>query len=55
MIRAPHDSDGYNRLFGEGSVAWLDAEVVHTLRRVDRRVPSAKELHDYYKLLDVVP
>lgn len=54
-LRAPHDSDGYNRLFGDLSVAWVDADALHARRRVDRNLPTAKDLYEYYKLLDVLP
>ena len=54
-IQAPHDSEGCNRLFGDGMVAWVDTEEINALRPVDARTPTAKQLAEYYKLLDVLP
>jgi len=55
MIRAPHNSKGCNRLFGEGSVVWLGMRVVERHRPVAFRAPSETELDEYYRLFDVVP
>lgn len=54
-IRAPHDSEGYNRLFGDGMVAWVDADAVNALRPVSAQVPNVKQLREYYERLDVLP
>jgi prepilin-type N-terminal cleavage/methylation domain-containing protein len=54
-IEAPHRGRGYNRLFGNGSGAWISADVVGATRAVNDQVPSAQQMHDYYQLLDVVP
>ena len=54
-LRAPHDSDGYNLLFGRGSVTWVDSDALHARRRVDRNLPTDKDLYEYYKFLDLVP
>ena len=55
MIRAPHKSKGYNRLFGEGSVVWLGARAVEEHRPVVLAAPTDKELNEYYRLFDVLP
>ena len=55
VIRAPHKSKGYNRLFGEGSVAWLGAQAIEQQRPVGLTAPTDKELNDYYRLFDVLP
>jgi len=52
---APHNAQGYNRLFGDGSVAWAPAAKVNTLRPVGEQTPTAHELRAYYQLLDVLP
>ena len=54
-LRAPHDSQGYNRLFGDGLVAWVDSEKINAFRPVDADEPTPEQLHEYYKLLDVLP
>ena len=54
-IRAPHGGDGYNRLFGDDSVQWVDAEAVNASRPVGVVAPTEDELHEYYLLLDVLP
>ena len=52
---APHDSDGYNRLFGDGSVQWAAAEALTALRPIDETEPTEDEMNEYFKLLDVLP
>ena len=54
-ISAPHGGDGYNRLFGDGSAQWVDAEAVNASRPVGDAAPTESELHEYYLLLDVLP
>ncbi len=54
-IRAPHDGDGYNRLFGDDSVQWVDAEAINASRPIGAVAPTEDELHEYYLLLDVLP
>lgn len=54
-IRAPHDATGYNRLFGNGSVQWVKAEALDPFRPVSATPPTAKQMHDYYQLMDVLP
>ena len=54
-VRAPHQSQGCNRLFGDGSVLWADVDDINTVRKVGRSAPNAKQLHEYYLLLDVLP
>ena len=54
-IRAPHQSVGCNRLFGDGSVLWADAADINIGRKVGRNTPNARQLYEYYLLLDVLP
>jgi prepilin-type N-terminal cleavage/methylation domain-containing protein len=54
-IRAPHGGDGYNRLFGDDSVQWVDAGTVNATRPVSDAAPAKSELQEYYLLLDVAP
>jgi len=54
-ILAPHDSSGYNRLFGDGSVQWIDAGRVSAQRLISAVTPTDQEMRDYYRLLDVLP
>jgi type II secretory pathway pseudopilin PulG len=54
-IRAPHGGDGYNRLFGDDSVQWVDAEAVNASRPIGVVAPTEDELQEYYLLLDVLP
>lgn len=55
QISAPHGGEGCNRLFGNGSVQWADMKPLNKLRPVGPAAPNARELHEYYKLLDVLP
>jgi len=55
MLQAPHESEGCNRLFGDGSASWAGAGPINALRPVDANVPTDQELLDYYRLLDVLP
>ncbi len=54
-LLAPHDSQGYNRLFGDGSVLWAASEGIDALRPVGPDEPTPLELLEYYKLLDILP
>jgi prepilin-type N-terminal cleavage/methylation domain-containing protein len=54
-LQAPHNSEGCNRLFGDGSALWADMKQLHALRPVNQHAPSKQELHAYYDLLDVLP
>jgi len=54
-IAAPHEGAGYNRLFGDGSVHWADADPINDRRPVDHRMPGPAQMADYYQLLDVLP
>jgi len=54
-IRAPHGGHGYNRLFGDDSVQWANADTVNASRPIDATAPTGDELHEYYQLLDVLP
>ena len=54
-LHAPHESKGYNRLFGDGAVQWVNASVVNALRPVNNVAPNAQDLQAYYRLLDVLP
>ena len=54
-LNAPHDSRGCNRLFGDGTVSWANAEPVNKYRTVNAEMPSGEDLKDYYQLLDVLP
>lgn len=54
-LRAPHDGEGYNRLFGDGSVLWATSERIHAVRPVGPMEPTPHELLEYYELLDVLP
>ncbi|OQB86038.1 MAG: hypothetical protein BWX88_01440 [Planctomycetes bacterium ADurb.Bin126] len=54
-ISAPHGGEGCNRLFGNGSVQWADMGPLNNLRPVGPAAPNARELYEYYKLLDVLP
>ena len=53
-ICAPHRSRGYNRLFGDGSVLWTQADQVNAMRPVTSAEPTADELCRYLLLLDVL-
>ena len=55
QLSAPHGGEGCNRLFGNGSVQWADMKPLNKVRPVGPAAPSARELHEYYKLLDVLP
>ena len=55
VIRAPHGSAGYNRLFGDGAVNWTAAEPLNELRPIDEEEPTAEQFNLYYELLDVLP
>ena len=54
-LRAPHDSKGYSRLFGDGSASWVSSRKINRNRTVTANAPTAKELQRYYELLDVIP
>ena len=54
-LSAPHRSQGYNSLFGDGSVCWVDAEPLNAGREIDAAEPDWEHLNDYYELLDVLP
>jgi hypothetical protein len=54
-LSAPHDSQGYNRLFGDGSVLWAAGGRLDALRPVGPAEPTLVELMEYYRLLDVLP
>jgi len=54
-VHAPHDSVGYNRLFGDGAVHWADAQPLNDFRPIDEREPNGDLLRIYYELLDVLP
>jgi hypothetical protein len=54
-LRAPHRSEGYNRLFGDGSVFWVGDAAVDSVRPVDATPPTHEELYQYYQQLDVLP
>jgi prepilin-type N-terminal cleavage/methylation domain-containing protein len=53
-IGSPHQGDGYNRLFGDGSVSWAAAAALDATRPVSDTEPSAHELQQYYLALDVL-
>ncbi len=55
QIDAPHEGRGYNRLFGDVAVQWVDAGPINDLRPVGPVVPSAAAMDAYFKLLDVLP
>ena len=42
-------------MFGDGSVLWAPAGRVNGLRPVNAAEPTAEELHNYFRLLDVMP
>lgn len=54
-LRAPHDSRGYNRLFGDGSVLWADSSTLNARRPVGPAEPTLSEMRDYFDWLDVMP
>ena len=54
-LRAPHNATGCNRLFGDGSVIWADTGDLGDIRPLGPATPTAKQLHEYYRLLDVLP
>lgn len=54
-VLAPHAGKGYNRLYGEGSVSWVDAASVEADRPIDAEAPTAAELRNYFQRLDVLP
>ncbi len=54
-VLAPHAGKGYNRLYGEGSVSWVDTADVEADRPIDAEAPTAAELRDYFQRLDVLP
>lgn len=52
---AAHDGRGYNRLFGDGSVRWVDQGPLQEKRPIRDQLPAATDMNDYYMLLDVLP
>ncbi|MCC6680241.1 MAG: type II secretion system protein [Phycisphaeraceae bacterium] len=54
QINSPHESRGYNRLFGDSSVIWTDAAPLNGLRPINDVEPSPEELNQYYLLFDVL-
>ncbi len=54
-IHQPHEGEGYNRLFGNGSAVWIAAPRVQQTRPVTDVAPNAQQMHEYHQLLDVVP
>ena len=53
-ICSPHHGRGYNRLFGDGSALWADANPVNAQRPLSSSEPTADELYQYFLLLDVL-
>ncbi|MEZ6193774.1 MAG: hypothetical protein R3C45_21230 [Phycisphaerales bacterium] len=54
-VFAPHDRSGYNLLFGDGGVHWVQVTAIDSLRPVGEACPGPEEMDDYYQLLDVLP
>jgi type II secretory pathway pseudopilin PulG len=54
-IFAPHRGEGYNLLFGDGGVQWVQATAINSLRSVGKDMPGRDAMRDYYLLLDVLP
>jgi len=54
-IYAPHEGRGYNLLFGDGGVHWVQVVAINSLRPIGKNSPSPDEMDTYYQLLDVLP
>jgi hypothetical protein len=53
-ICSPHQGDGYNRLFGDGSVTWVNAAALEATRPINEIEPTSDELKQYFLSLDVL-
>ncbi len=54
-LLAPHQGSGYNLLFGDGGVQWVQVTAINSVKLVGKDAPSEEALRDYYLLLDVLP
>jgi hypothetical protein len=54
-INAPHATEGYNRLFGDGACRWVNAAPLHAVRPINNIIPLSFEVLDYYAALDREP
>lgn len=54
-VDAPHDGVSVNRLFGDGAVLWASTQRLNDLRPVDDKIPTPKQMSEYFDLLDLVP
>ena len=55
FINAPHLGEGYNRMFGDGSGRWINAEPLQAVRPINSLTPVATEVVQYYDVLDREP
>ena len=61
VVVAPHESEGYNRLYGDGSVSWAPYEPFTNTANAEVLMPlgavaqSGQQQHDYWRLLDRLP
>jgi prepilin-type N-terminal cleavage/methylation domain-containing protein len=54
-INAPHQTEGYNRMFGDGSNRWINAAPLAALRPINSVTPVTIEVIQYYEVLDREP
>jgi len=54
-IFAPHNGSGYNLLFGDGCVHWVQSTAIDSVRPIGKDAPSNDAMRNYYLLLDVLP
>ncbi|QNN23787.1 prepilin-type N-terminal cleavage/methylation domain-containing protein [Planctomycetales bacterium ZRK34] len=54
-ISAPHEAEGYNRLFGDGACRWINAAPLEAERPINTFVPLSFEVLNYYAVLDREP
>jgi len=51
-ILSPHGNTGFNRLFGDQSVTWMDANPLEDYRPINNQTPDPIDMQKYYEILD---